>query len=104
MNTPDANYMLSMFSVHLALFTCLACLKSELSLFSGWRVVVQFACVSAIGYALFRVYEVIPALWWPGAREQFNYWRAWCLAPVPVSVLLRSGAFGSMFEARTPPA
>jgi hypothetical protein len=86
MNTPDLYYYLALACVHWALFQCILNFKAQPRHWRSWQGVCLGACVLAMLYPMVKVYEVIPALWWPGAQEQFLYWVRGSAAPVIVSL------------------
>lgn len=73
-NTPDLYYYSAMAFVHMALYQGLSNFEAERNVRFSWRIVPLFALFLATLYPIFRIYEIIPAFWWPGAKEHFNYW------------------------------
>lgn len=85
--TPDLSFYLAMAAVHIAFFWCFLNLRSAMAL-RLWGAALQGVCLLVIGAAIYQVYAVIPALWWPGGRPEFFRWVGWAGAPFLVSQVL----------------
>ena len=86
-------YLVSLLAVHFALFLCLFFALHEVKT-PGWRLAVHSLCSFALVTQIVGVYEVIPALWWPGADLNFRHQVAMCLPPFFLSlVVLAIGHF-----------